>query len=364
MYQSRLINPSEREYYNKFVAHAPKGHILQSYEWGEIKGRGEWQPLRLLVEDEKGVPQAALSILKRRIPGLGRSIFYAPRGPVGDVTNRELIDYLLGEVKKLARRHKALFLKIDPDIPVEDREFGEYLKSRGFVRADKGEGFEGVQPRFVFRLDLTPGEDELFNRFHPKTRYNIRLAERKGVRILDNCGKEELPAFYKLLKETTERDRFLVRPYGYFVDLWDYLAPAGYLCLFMAYYEDRPIAGTLAFLFGKKAWYIYGASSNADRNVMPNYLLQWTMIKWALENGCDMYDFRGVPGDLDENNPLYGLYRFKKGFNGEYTEFIGEYDLVFSPLLYKMWNTLEPVYQKNIRRLISLRRKLKGKRTE
>ena len=361
MYHSRLIDHQDKEYFNKFVAYAPKGHILQSYEWGEIKGQGEWQPIRLLVEDEQGVPQAALSILKRRIPVLGKAIFYAPRGPVGDIGNWNLLDYLMSQVKNLARQHGALFLKIDPDIPAGDDQFGEYLRSRGFVRTDKGEGFEGVQPRFVFRLDLTPGADELFNRFHPKTRYNIRLAERKGVQIRDNPSKEELPVFYELLQETTERDKFLVRPYGYFSDLWDHLVPPGYLRLFMAYYEGKPIAGTLAFLFGEKAWYIYGASSNAYRNVMPNYLLQWSMIKWAVANGCTLYDFRGVPGDLSEENPLYGLYRFKKGFNGEYVEFIGEYDLVFSPLLYSLWNTLEPLYQKNIRRLIRLKKKMRGK---
>jgi lipid II:glycine glycyltransferase (peptidoglycan interpeptide bridge formation enzyme) len=129
--------------------------------------------------------------------------------------------------------------------------------------------------------------------------------------------------------------------------------------LFMAYYEGRPIAGTLAFLFGDTAWYIYGASSNSYRNVMPNYLLQWTMIKWAKANNCTLYDFRGVPGHLTEENPLYGLYRFKKGFNGEYTEFVGEYDLVFSSAYYWLWTTLEPIYQKNIRRLINLKKKLK-----
>jgi len=360
MYYSRVIGPEEKDYFNEFVAHAPKGHILQSYEWGEIKGRGEWQPVRLLVEDKQGAPQAALSILKRRIPGLGKSIFYAPRGPVGDVDNWDLMDFMMGEVRKLARQQGAVFLKIDPDIPVDDHKFGRYLKSRGFVCAEKGEGFEGVQPRFVFRLDLTPDEETLFDRFHPKTRYNIRLAQKKGVEIRDNCSKEDLPVFYELLKETTERDKFLVRAYSYFSDLWDYLVPPGYFRLFMAYYEGRPVAGTLAFLFGKKAWYIYGASSNAYRNVMPNYLLQWTMIKWARQNDCTLYDFRGVPGELSEDNPLYGLYRFKKGFNGEYTEFIGEYDLVFSPFFYRLWHTLEPLYQKNIRRLIRFRKKLKG----
>ena len=146
--------------------------------------------------------------------------------------------------------------------------------------------------------------------------------------------------------ETCERDNFLVRPYSYFEELWDYLVEKGYAKLFMAEYEGKYIAGTLVFLFGQKAIYIYGASSNSHRNVMPNYLIQWTMIKWAKANGAKVYDFRGVPGDLTEDNPLYGLYRFKKGFNGDYVEFVGEYDLVYSPFFYWLWNTAEPVYQK------------------
>lgn len=359
MYRSRLIGPENKAEYNEFMAHATKGHILQSYEWGEIKGRGEWTPLRLLVEEENGTPVAALSVLQRCIPGFGKNIFYAPRGPVGDIDNWELMDFLFAEVKKLARQRRAIFLKIDPDVSIEHKRFNEYLQSRKFVSAETGEGFEGVQPRFVFRLDINPDEETLFNSFHQKTRYNIRLASKKGVEVKENCTKEELPVFYEILKETTERDKFLVRPFRYFVDLWDYLTPPGYLKLFMAYYEGKAIAGTLAFLFGDKAWYIYGASSNSYRNVMPNYLLQWSMIKWAKANNCKLYDFRGVPGHLTEDNPLYGLYRFKKGFNGDYTEFAGEYDLVFSPFYYWVWTNLEPVYQKNIRRWINLKKKLK-----
>jgi len=360
MYYSRLIQSKEKEYFNNFVEYAPKSHILQSWEWGELKGQGEWVPYRLLIENEAKEPVAAISILARRIPVLGKLIFYAPRGPVGDLHNPELMDYLFGEVRKLAQDKGAIFLKIDPDVSIDDTDLTEYLSARGFATAGKAEGFEGVQPKFVFRLDLTPDIDTLLANLHSKTRYNLRLAERKGVEIKENCGKEDLPVFYKLLKETTERDKFLVRPYPYFTDMWDCLAPSGHLKLFLAYYQGEPIAGTLAYLFGDKAWYIYGASSNAHRKVMPNYLIQWAMIKWSKVNNCTLYDFRGVSGNLSEDNPLYGLYRFKKGFNGTFTEFIGEYDLVFSPFYYWLWTNLEPFYQKNIRRLLKIKKALRG----
>ena len=360
MYYSRLIQAQEKEYFNNFVEHAPKSHILQSWEWGEVKGQGEWIPYRLLVENEVKEPVAAISILARRIPVLGKLIFYAPRGPVGDWHNQELMDFLFGEVRKLAQEKGAIFLKIDPDVSTEDTDLVEYFSTRGFTATSKAEGFEGIQPKFVFRLDLIPDKDTLLANLHSKTRYNLRLAERKGVEIKENCGKEDLPVFYKLLKETTERDNFLVRSYRYFADMWDCLAPSGHLQLFLAYYQGEPIAGTLAYLFGDKAWYIYGASSNAHRNVMPNYLLQWSMIKWAKDNNCKLYDFRGVSGDLSEDNPLYGLYRFKKGFNGTFTEFVGEYDLVFSPFYYWLWTNLEPFYQKNIRRLIKIKKSFRS----
>lgn len=360
MYSCRLMTESEREAYNDFVSRAPKGHILQSFEWGEVKK--DWQPFRLLVEKD-GRPAAALSILKRKIPVIGKAIFYAPRGPVGDIHDHALMDYLFLQAQILARKEKAIFLKIDPDVPADDEDFKAYLLGHRFQYAGKGkgEGFEGIQPKYVFRLDIRPDLETLFQNLHQKTRYNIRLAQRKGVTIRQDCDEKDLPDFYRILKETTERDKFLVRSYNYFETLWRILAPKGYLKLFMADYEGQPVSGTLAFLYGDKAWYIYGASSNEHRNVMPNYLIQWTMIEWAKANDCTMYDFRGVSGDLSEDNPLYGLYRFKKGFNGDFTEFLGEFDRVYNPLWYAFWNRFEPFYQKQIRKLIAVKKKLRAK---
>ncbi|NPV26730.1 MAG: peptidoglycan bridge formation glycyltransferase FemA/FemB family protein [Firmicutes bacterium] len=358
---AREIGPSERQRFNAFLEQSPKGHILQSWEWGEVKATTGWVPLRLIVEEDRQIV-AAISLLKRKLPGINRSIFYAPRGPVLDIGNERVFKFLLGAVRELARKHHAIFLKIDPDIPVTNTAFIEFLHSQGFRPAETEEGFEGVQPKYVFRLDLTPSLTQLFENLHSKTRYNVRLAIKKGVKIKTNCTKADLPTFYRILVETAERDRFLIRSYAYFETMWDQLVPPGYAKLFLAEYEGIPIAGTLAFIFGDKAWYIYGASSNQYRNVMPNYLLQWTMIEWAKENQCRLYDFRGVPGPVPEDHPLYGLVRFKKGFNGDYTEFVGEYDLVYAPFYYWAWNTAEPLYAQGIRKLIALRKKLRKSR--
>ncbi|MDD4587933.1 MAG: peptidoglycan bridge formation glycyltransferase FemA/FemB family protein [Heliobacteriaceae bacterium] len=353
----RLLTVEDKQRYNEFVAGHPKGHVLQSWEWGEVKATTGWHPHRLLVF-ENGRPVAAISVLQRSIPGLGKTIFYAPRGPVVNPADHEAADRLLAAVAGLARREKAIFLKIDPDVPETDRTWAAYLADSTFRRVDKGEGFESVQPRHVFRLDISGGLDTIFSRFHQKTRYNIRLAEKRGV-VATDCGKEGLPAFYTVLKETTERDKFLVRSYDYFAHIWDNLVPAGFAQLFLARYKGEVIAGTLALIMGKKAWYLYGASANRHRNVMPNYLLQWQMICWAKSHGCDLYDFRGVPGQVSEDHPLYGLVRFKRGFRGDYVSFIGEYDLVYQPLAYRLWHHAEPLYQNTVRRLAGWKRLVK-----
>jgi peptidoglycan pentaglycine glycine transferase (the first glycine) len=361
MYTARLIGDDEKDKFNYFTAHGPKGHILQSYEWGQLKALTDWKPLRLIVE-ENGEIVAALSILKRKLPVINKCIFYAPRGPVVDLNNHVLMNFLWQEVRKLGKKHQAIMFKVDPDVSIENQGFLQYLRQVDFKPAGTGQGFEGTQPRFVFRLDLTPSKDELLANLHSKTRYNLRYAEKKGVTIREAKGKEELPVFYSILKETAERDRFLIRSYEYFEQMWDQLVENGLAKIFLGEYEGKVVAGTLALIFGEKVWYLYGASSNTYRNVMPNYLIQWTMIMWAKDQGCKLYDFRGVPGHLTEENPLYGLYRFKKGFNGEYTEFIGEYDLIIDPIYYKLWNFAEPIYYKGIRKMIALKKKLKGQR--
>ncbi len=355
----REITVEEKERFNSFLAAIPKGHILQTWEWGELKAKTGWTPIRLIAE-RNGEIVGAISVLKRPVPTGKWCIFYAPRGPVLAIEEKDVWDRLLDGVKTQAKTHKAIFLKIDPDVKDDNELWRERIEGSGFKPVDKGPGFEGVQPRFVFRLDISPDEETLLANCHQKTRYNIRLAQKRGVEIIENAPREQLEVFYKILSETAARDKFLIRPFSYYEAFYDLLAPQGLAEMFLATYEGEVISGTLAFKLGDKAWYIYGASSNAHRNVMPNYLIQWKMICWAKKHGCTMYDFRGVPGDVDENHPLYGLVKFKRGFNGEYTKFIGEYDLIYKPAVYRLYNFAEPLYQKTIRKLINLKKRLRG----
>lgn len=334
----------DRQRFNDFVARFETGDLLQSFEWGELKSHSGWKPVRVFAERD-GEIVAAASLLKRAIPKTGRCIMYASRGPVLDTQNAELLQAFSSYMKETAIKHKAILLKIDPPVPIEDTISESNLQSAGFMPV-AAQGFGGTQPKCVMQLDLDKPLDELMASFKEKWRYNIRLAGRKGVTVNMDCPRSDLPVFYELLKATCERDGFLVRGLSYFENMWDALVPAGYMKLVLTYYDGQPIAGAIAYIFGDKAMYTYGASSNEHRNVMPNHLMQWTMIQWAKESGCKWYDFRGVSprkGNGDEH--LQGLNRFKDGFSPRFVEYIGEYDMVLSPGFYWLWNVLRPKIQ-------------------
>ena len=317
--------------YEAFVQSHPKGNFAQSYLWGKQKPMWQWDAIAVRGED--GAIRGSLAVMTRKVPGIGRTLMYGCRGPVCDLDDRETFSQLLDGAKALAKKYKSYVIKIDPDVPSSNAAFSSMLESFGFRAKEGGKNFEAIQPRYVFRLNVEgKTEEELLANFHQKWRYNIRLAERKGVTVRI-CGKEMVPAFSDLMLTTGVRDGFVTRKPEYFAAMLDNLGE--HARLYMAFDpNDTPIAGTLAIHYGDKVWYLYGASSNEHRNLMPNYLLQWRMIQWAVETNCRIYDFRGVSGDVSEDNPLYGLFRFKQGFGGDFTEFVGEMDLVLSPVIY------------------------------
>ena len=263
-----------------------------------------------------------------------------------DTRNDELVSGFSARLRQLAIERRAVLLKIDPPVPIEDARSASNLRAAGF-RPVSTSGFGGTQPKCVMQLDLDKSEEELLASFKPKWRYNIRLAEKKGVTVRLDCSRSDLPAFYSLLQETCRRDGFLVRGLSYFEDMWDLLTPPGYMRLALTYFEERPVAAAIVYHFGDKAMYTYGASSNEHRNVMPNHLMQWRLIQWAKREGCKWYDFRGVSPrqQADGSDRLQGLNRFKEGFSPRFVEYIGEYDMVLSPAFYWLWNVARPRVQ-------------------
>jgi len=352
MYAFEEVDETRRAEYNDVVSGQVYSHVFQAYEWGEIKGWSGWKPRRFIVEKD-GRAAGAFQLLQRQLPRLNRSIFYVPCGPAADLSDPDFVKAFAAKLRELAKTGKAIFVKIDPPVPDETADVKQALAGAGFKTAfEEAGGFEGIQPRCVMHLDLSGTVDDILARMTEKWRYNIRLAARKGVTVREG-GVGDISAFYEILRVTGKRDGFLIRSEGYFKKMYEAFAPLDMIRLYIADYAGKPISATIALAFGDKCWYVYGASGNENRNVMPNHALQWAMIQWAKERGCPTYDFRGVPCDLSPEHPLHGLVRFKTGFGAYPVKYVGEYEIVFRPFFAFLHKRGMPVYT-------ALRKRLRG----
>ena len=322
-----ILRPEQYGEYEAFAASHPRGGITQSVLWHNVKNN--WGHEVVVSRGQNGEIIGGVSVLVQRFPLVGTSLLYAPRGPVCNIYNRTVLSDLQSGIDALAKRHRAHIYKMDPDVPASDEEFLSIAKELGFTRQTGGDGFETIQARCNYRLYFEGRDEEaMLANLTQKTRYNVRVAQKHGVEI-KVVGEEYLDDFMRIMRETGERDGFAIRPKAYFKRMLDELKD--HVRLYMAFYEGKAVSGAITTNYAGKTCYIYGASDNAHRNVMPNYLIQWEMIRWALETGCTVYDFQGVSGNLSPEHPLFGLYRFKKGFNGTLDELAGEFDRVYRP---------------------------------
>lgn len=313
--------------YERFVSLNTFGNFTQSENWCKIKC--EWQSERIIVRNKNENIVGTMQILIKNIPVMRTTLMYAPRGPVCDFHNFEILSKIISEAKLLAKKYNAYMLKIDPMIDYTDTEAINNLRKLGFeYNADTPED-NTIQCQRNYILDIkNKTEDEVFSSFHSKWRYNIRLASRKGV-LCGYYGVEKLDDFCKLMQETGKRDGFSIRSKEYFERFFSAFGENARLYICYSPYGDA-ISGALAVNYGGRVSYVYGASSNTHRNLMPNYLMQWNMIKWAIESQCNIYDFMGIPHCDEKNHSNYGVYRFKKGFNGKIVRYAGEFDYIFS----------------------------------
>lgn len=320
------------------LAALPSPHILQSWEWSEFKARYGWHPERSLWSDNEQ-PRAAASVLTKQLGRLPIAVSYVPKGPVLDYTDTALLEEVLSHLENTARRERALFIKIDPDIRTDTsigKAVKEILRRRGWCASR-----EQIQFRNTMLLDLTRDPDEILAAMKSKWRYNVRLAKRKGV-IVHPGTLSDLPLLYQLYTETATRDGFVIRPEGYYRDAWGSFIEAGLAQPLVAKVEDEVVAMVIIFRFQQYAWYMYGASRNTHREKMPNHLLQWEAMLWAREQGCTVYDMWGAPDVLNESDPMWGVYRFKQGFGGEFVEHIGAWDFPTSRIGYWLYSSAMP----------------------
>lgn len=278
------------EKYEEFIKKQELCDFQQSEEWAKVKEY--WKNEIVIVEDENKNIKASMSILIRKLPIFG-NIMYVPRGPIGEINDEETLRKLTIKMKEVAKKYKAFVIIIEPNVKKENKEFSSLVKKLGYKINSKAIKFDQeIQARHNFRLNLeNKTEDEIFKNFASKTRYNVRLASKKGVTI-EEKNEAGIDEFYELMKETGKRDNFRTRPKEYFQKI---LKEFPYETkIYIAYYENEPISAIMPIIYGNKMWYLYGASSNKHRNLMSTYLLQWEMIKLAIKNNCKVYDFRGV----------------------------------------------------------------------
>ncbi len=330
-----VVKVEDRERWNGAIARLPKAHVLQSYEWGEFKSRHGWKPFRLLFE-RRGAEVAAVSVLLRGLPRGPWGVMYVPKGPVLDYESLDLLEMVLDKLEGLSRERRAIFIKVDPNVPANRSDVARLLEGRGW-RASA----EQIQFRNTMLIDLRPSEEELLGAMKSKWRYNVRLAQRRGVEVVEG-GIDDLPLFYEMYTTTSARDEFIIRPFSYYADAWGTFVSQGRAQLLLARREGEVLGGLILFHFGNKAWYMYGASTDRHRNLMPNHLLQWEAMRWAKAQGCAFYDMWGAPDVMDESDPMWGVYRFKEGFGGEFTSYIGAYDFPASRALYWVYTTAMP----------------------
>lgn len=333
MNRLEILRTDQYDEFEEFVQNHPAGTITQSIPWHQVKDN--WHPEVVVVRNDTGDIIAGVSILVRKVPVFGVSLMYAPRGPVGDYGDTAQLEELQKGIDALAKKHRAYMFKVDPDVLVSDTEFLQRMINIGYEQ-ELGEGaFANIQARFNYRLSIEGMSlDDILMSFHSKTRYNVRLAGRRGVEV-KSLGKDGLDDFYHLMEITGKRDDFTIRSKEYFANMLDALGEN--VRLYIAYYEGEAISGSIATNYNGKTYYLYGCSSNEHRNTMSTYLLQWEMIRWAQETGCTVYDMQGVSANYeDEDDPLYGLFRFKDGFNGQVDELIGELNYTYKPFMAKV----------------------------
>jgi peptidoglycan pentaglycine glycine transferase (the first glycine) len=331
-------------------------HILQSWEWGEFKEKYGWKVSRFIWKEKKGEKIiAAAQILERtmRVFRIGpmMKILYIPRGPLLNGWKRNtLFRTVLEDLKKYAKQQHAIFLKMDPEIITGGEEINKFQP--GFqkfgntvIRRLKENGWhfspEQIQYKNTAWIDLQLTESEILETMKQKTRYNLHLAERKGVKVRQ-ASQNDLPILYNLYVKTSLRDGFIIRPKEYYLSLWQDLFSKNMASGLIAEVDQSPVAGLILFHFARKAWYFYGMSSDSYREKMPNYLLQWEAIRLVKKIGCEIYDLWGAPNQLNENDPMWGVFKFKQGLGGKLVKTIGAWDFPVNNYLYNIYNYLLP----------------------
>lgn len=328
--------------WDAFVAAHPRGSLLQTTNWARLKSRFGWTSQRVWMRRDGRLVGGAQVLFRSVALGIIK-LGYVPHGPLVDWHDPEQVDVLFNHIDQAAYGRGAGIVKIEPRIwqdEMSQEEWEALYRRHGCVPSP-----DTIQPPRTVVIDLRPSEEEILARMKQKTRYNIRLAEKKSVTVREGTA-EDLPAFNRLMRLTGERDNFGVHDSNYYRAAFEIFAPHS-AALWLAEFEGRPLAGVMVFASGNSAAYLYGASSNEERQRMPAYAAQWAAMRWAKARGCITYDMWGVPDApeeeleanfADRQDGLWPVYRFKRGFGGEVKRTVGATDRVYNQLLHRLYS--------------------------
>ncbi len=317
------INLSE---WDTFYRSHPDASFLQSAAWGEVKETFGWGVVRIRQGD------SGAQMLIKAGP-LGVKLGYVPKGPLGKMDGQ-----FISELLRIAKVYNCFAVTLEKD----SWEGLQEVIPSGFTN----EPGRNVQPRRTILVSLAGSEEDWLSRMKQKTRYNIRLAEKKEVKITQT---DDISLFFELMHTTGARDGFGIHTRAYYQKVFDCFYPRGECAVLLATYAEQPLGAILALAIGKRAWYVYGASNDQERNRMPTYLLQWEAMRWAASKGCETYDLWGIPDEDQDtlesqfetrSDGLWGVYRFKRGFGGEIRRSVQAMDFVINPSLYRIFKIL------------------------
>ncbi|HLZ62869.1 MAG TPA: peptidoglycan bridge formation glycyltransferase FemA/FemB family protein [Ktedonosporobacter sp.] len=334
---------TDQEQWNNFLIAQPRGHLLQSYEWGELNEYLGGRIYRLgALEDGRLAGVVLLTVapvpLPARVPGLRFNWLYGGRGPTVERPDSPALTALVEQAHRIARDEQSVVLRVEPNIADDDPEMDRWLAA--YHRLGFRSNPISIHGRRSWVLDIRPDASKLLADFKMTWRQNVRAAERKGVVIREASSDADIDTYYDLLTLTSERDAFFIHGKDYHKEILRHFASRGDAVLYLAEHEGEAIAAKMLIRFGDWCWDMFGASSNQKRNLKPTYLLQYRCIQWAQAQGCSYFDFRTIPEVLEPGEEMWGVYEYKKGFGGFSRMNMPTQDYVYRPLIYGAWRKM------------------------
>ncbi|MDM8519988.1 peptidoglycan bridge formation glycyltransferase FemA/FemB family protein [Anaerolineales bacterium HSG6] len=340
-----FFHEANRARWNGFVSTMSNAHLMQGYEWGRFKTQSGWKLQRVGVEKDGDIVAGA-QILFRKLPGVPYTLAYLSKGPLINLPLMTDEQYVISQklwqtIHQASRQQQAIFLMTEPNFP-DAFHIRQYLHQLGFQTSDHTN-----HPHSTIIVDLNHDEATLLKNMRKKTRQLIRKAGRNGVTIVEG-DEQDLAEFYQVIQTTANLKNIPSHQYDFYHQVWQTYQPNDAVKLFFAKHDGQTVATKMVFRFGERSLHLWGGTTRQGRAMQASYLIQWEALKWAKQQGCQQADLWGIPDEVgrllkksenppkDKRNDLWGIYLFKRGFGGQVESYVGTYNYVYKPMLYRL----------------------------